>query len=158
MLKVATGKHFYPKATKKLIRYKLGNAIMNLQMKKQNIFLFLLTEPLSFSTYPLLYQPHKPLLSMHTNRRSSRYQRNEEQVWRLIPYSNSSVRWNHELCPRKGKFCVAIIYPPTSLGWYEPQNSNHLTQENNQILSLTRNSSRNKKIPVTRSDDFLWQV
>ena len=46
------------------------------------------------------------------------------------------------------------IYPPISLGWYEPQNCNHLTRENNQITSLTRNSSRNKKIPMTISDDF----
>jgi len=50
------------------------------------------------------------------------------------------------------------IYLPISLGWYEPQNFNHLTQGNNEILSLTGNSSRNKKIPMTRSDDFLWQV
>jgi hypothetical protein len=66
---------------------------MNLQIKKQNIFLFLLSESLSFAVYPLLYQPHKPLSPMHTKHRSfSRYQRNDEQV----PCSNSSVRWNHD--------------------------------------------------------------
>jgi len=49
-------------------------------------------------------------------------------------------------------------YPPMSLGWYEPQNYNDLTQEENQSTSVTRNSSRTKRMPVTRSDDFLWQV
>ena len=44
--------------------------------------------------------------------------------------------------------------PPISLGWYEPQNCDYQTQEDNQIISVTRNSSRNKKLPVTRSDDF----
>jgi hypothetical protein len=48
--------------------------------------------------------------------------------------------------------------PPISLGWYELQNCNHPAQEENQVISITRNSSRNKKLPVTRSDDFLWQV
>jgi hypothetical protein len=49
-------------------------------------------------------------------------------------------------------------YPPISLGWYEPQNYNFPTQEDNKKNSVTRNSSRNKRMPVTRSDDFLWQV
>jgi N-glycosylase/DNA lyase len=47
---------------------------------------------------------------------------------------------------------------PISLGWYEPQNCNNPTHVDNQIISVTRNSSRNKKLPVTRSDDFLWQA
>ena len=44
------------------------------------------------------------------------------------------------------------------LGWHEPQNCNYPIQEDNQIISVTRNSSHNKKLPITRSDDFLWQV
>jgi hypothetical protein len=93
VFKVATEKNFHAKATKKLIQYKIGNVKLNLQIKKQNIFLFLRTESLSFSVYLLLYEPHKPLTSMRTNHRSSgRYQRNDEQV----PCSNSSVRWNHD--------------------------------------------------------------
>ena len=44
--------------------------------------------------------------------------------------------------------------PPICLGWYEPQNCNYPTQEDNRITSVTRNSSRNKKLPKTRSDDF----
>ena len=48
-------------------------------------------------------------------------------------------------------------YPPISLGWYETQNYNDLTQEEDQT-SVTRNSSRTKRRPVTRSDSFLWQV
>jgi hypothetical protein len=47
---------------------------------------------------------------------------------------------------------------PISLGWYELQNCNYSTQDDNQIISVTRNSSRNKKLPVTRSNDFLWQA
>jgi hypothetical protein len=46
--------------------------------------------------------------------------------------------------------------PPISLGWYEPLNYNYLDQEENKIISVTRNSSRNKKLPVTRLEDFLW--
>jgi len=93
VFKVAAEKNFHANATKKLIQYKIGNVIINLQIKKLNIFLFLFTETLSFSVYPLLYQPHKPLSSMRTNlRSSSRYQRNDEQV----PCSNSSVCWNHD--------------------------------------------------------------
>ena len=54
---------------------------------------------------------------------------------------------------------VAFIYsileqkksPPISLGWHEPQNCNYLIQEDNQIISVTRNSSCNKKLPITRS-------
>ena len=79
---------------------------------------------------------------------------------------------NHELHKNKlGKWLVnckivTSLYsivepkdcPPISLGWYEPQNCNYSTQEENQIISVARNSSCNKKMPVTRSDDFLWQV
>ena len=48
--------------------------------------------------------------------------------------------------------------PPISLSWYELQNSNYPAQKDNQIISITRNSSRNKRLPVTRSDDFLWKA
>jgi lysophospholipase L1-like esterase len=48
--------------------------------------------------------------------------------------------------------------PPISLSWYELQKCNHPAQEANSIISITRNSSRNKRLPVTRSDDFLWKA
>jgi hypothetical protein len=48
MFKVAKEKYFCATATKKLMPYKLGNFILNLQIKKQNLFLFLLTESLYF--------------------------------------------------------------------------------------------------------------
>jgi len=43
--------------------------------------------------------------------------------------------------------------PPVSLSWYKLQNYNYPAQEDNQIIAITRNSS-NKRLPVTRSDDF----
>jgi lysophospholipase L1-like esterase len=48
--------------------------------------------------------------------------------------------------------------PPISLSWYELQNCNYPAQETNQIISITRNSSCNKRLPVTRSEDFLWKA
>jgi hypothetical protein len=54
-------------------------------------------------------------------------------------------------------FLYSISEPkksPISLGWYEPENCNHHIQEDNQIISVSRNSSRSKKLPVTRSNDF----
>jgi len=48
--------------------------------------------------------------------------------------------------------------PPISLSWYKLQNYKYLAQEDNQIISITRNSSRNMRLPVTRSDDFLWKA
>jgi hypothetical protein len=48
--------------------------------------------------------------------------------------------------------------PPVRLGWYEPQNCKYPTHEDNHIIPTTRNSSHNKNLPVTRSDDFLWQA
>jgi len=76
---------------------------------------------------------------------------------------------NHGLHMNKmGKHLVncqiaALLYPifqqkkspPIRLGWYEPLNYNYLDQEENKI-SFTRNSRLNKKLPVTRSEDFLW--
>jgi len=47
---------------------------------------------------------------------------------------------------------------PITLSWYKPQNYNYPAQEDNQIISNTRNSSRNKRLPVTRSYDFLWKA
>jgi lysophospholipase L1-like esterase len=45
------------------------------------------------------------------------------------------------------------------LGWHnEIQDNNISICEGNQEKLLIRNSSRNKKIPITRSNDFLWQI
>ena len=45
---------------------------------------------------------------------------------------------------------------PIILGWHEIQDDNNLTSDENQVLTSNRNSSRNRKLPVTRSNDFLW--
>jgi len=45
---------------------------------------------------------------------------------------------------------------PITLGWQEIQDDNNLTCDGNQVATSNRNSSRNRKLPVTRSDDFLW--
>ena len=47
---------------------------------------------------------------------------------------------------------------PIILGWYETQACNYLVHDENQVKTSTRNSSQNKKLPVTRSTDFLWQI
>ena len=39
------------------------------------------------------------------------------------------------------------------LAWYKPTER---LQDENQVKNVMRNSSRLRKIPVTRSDDFLW--
>ena len=48
--------------------------------------------------------------------------------------------------------------PRISLSWYKIQNIKYPAQEDNQIISITRNSSCNKRLPVTRSGDFLWKA
>jgi hypothetical protein len=45
---------------------------------------------------------------------------------------------------------------PNTLGWQEIQVDNNLTCDGNQVLTSNRNSGHNRKLPVTRSDDFLW--
>ena len=44
------------------------------------------------------------------------------------------------------------------LGWHEIQDNNNLTCDGHQVLTSNRNSSRNRKLPVTRSNDFLWKI
>ena len=46
---------------------------------------------------------------------------------------------------------------PVSLGWYDTQASN-LNDEGNQIRISNRNSNHINRLPVTRSNDFLWQI
>jgi len=47
---------------------------------------------------------------------------------------------------------------PIILRWHETQNDNNQTCDVNQIKPYNRNSIHNRKIPVTRSNDFLWQI
>ena len=48
---------------------------------------------------------------------------------------------------------------PIILGWpNEIQDDNNLICEVNQVKLPNKNSSRKKKIPITRSNDFLWQI
>jgi len=46
---------------------------------------------------------------------------------------------------------------PIGLNWHKLKNSNYPPQKDNQIISITRNSSRNKRLPVTRSHDFFME-
>ena len=51
------------------------------------------------------------------------------------------------------------ISVPIILGWHnEIQDNNIPICEENQVKLSIRNSSRNKKIPITRSNDFLWKI
>jgi hypothetical protein len=48
-----------------------------------------------------------------------------------------------------------------TLDWksvYDPSVNNILMHEGNQTPVPIRNSSRIKKIPITRSHDFLWEI
>jgi len=47
---------------------------------------------------------------------------------------------------------------PIILRWHGTQNDNNQTCDVNQVKPSNRNSIRNRKIPVTRSNDFLWQI
>ena len=47
---------------------------------------------------------------------------------------------------------------PLILGWHETQDNNNLTCDGIPVKIPNRNSSRSRKIPVTRSQDFLWQI
>jgi len=48
---------------------------------------------------------------------------------------------------------------PIILGWHnEIQDNNIPICEGNQVKLSIRDSSRNKKIPITRSNDFLWKI
>lgn len=48
---------------------------------------------------------------------------------------------------------------PIILGWHnEIQYNINLIGVGNQVKVPSRNSSHNKKIPITRSNDFLWQI
>jgi len=44
------------------------------------------------------------------------------------------------------------------LRWHETQNDNNQTCDVYQVKPFKRNSIRNRKIPVTRLNDFLWQI
>jgi len=45
---------------------------------------------------------------------------------------------------------------PIILRWHETQDDNNQTCDVNQVKPSNRNSIHNRKIPVTRSNDFLW--
>ena len=50
------------------------------------------------------------------------------------------------------------ILLPISLGWYETDEDNNLHCTLEQVNTCNRNSSHNRKMPVTRSNDFLWLI
>ena len=50
------------------------------------------------------------------------------------------------------------IQHPISLRWYETDDDNNLHCTLEQVNTCNRNSSRNRKMPVTRSSDFLWLI
>jgi hypothetical protein len=45
---------------------------------------------------------------------------------------------------------------PIVLNWYDPSMDNQNNMKINAAINVNRNSGRNRKIPVTRTDDFLW--
>ena len=47
---------------------------------------------------------------------------------------------------------------PIILRWHETQHDNNRTCDVNQVKPSNRNTIRNRKIPVTRSNDFLWHI
>ena len=48
---------------------------------------------------------------------------------------------------------------PLILGWHNVIQDNKISNcAGEQEISLIRNSSHNKRTPITRSDDFLWQI
>jgi len=48
--------------------------------------------------------------------------------------------------------------PSIILRWHKTQNDNNQTCDVNQVKPSNRNSIHNRKIPVTRWNDFLWQI
>jgi len=50
------------------------------------------------------------------------------------------------------------IQHPIFLRWYETDEDNNLHCTLEQVNTCNRNSSRNRKMPVTRSNDFLWLI
>jgi len=47
---------------------------------------------------------------------------------------------------------------PIILGWHEKQGNKDTACDENQVPTYKMNRSRNRKPPVTRSKDFLWQL
>ena len=47
---------------------------------------------------------------------------------------------------------------PISLGWYETCDDDNLHCDLKQVNTRSRNSSRNRKMPVTRSKDFYGKL
>jgi len=45
---------------------------------------------------------------------------------------------------------------PIVLNWYDPSTDNQNNMKINAATNVNRNSGRNRKVPVTRTDDFLW--
>ena len=65
---------------------------------------------------------------------------------------------NHQLASLIQTNFEQKTYHPIILGWHETQNSSDLTCDMIHIKTSNRNSSHNRKMPVTRSKDFLWQI
>ena len=47
---------------------------------------------------------------------------------------------------------------PITLKWYETHEDDNLTYDENIVQTTKRNLYHNRKPPVTRSKDFLWQI
>ena len=45
---------------------------------------------------------------------------------------------------------------PIVLNWYDPSTDTQNNMKINTAININRNSGRNRKILVTRTDDFLW--
>jgi hypothetical protein len=117
------------------------------------------------------------LNSTSVNRSISILNRKLKKLVKVFPYSsfletanNRNLFTNHGLHINKSAKRLVIYQTasllqsvfehktsvPTILGWHnEIQDNNIPICEGNQVKLSIRNSSRNKKIPITRSNDFL---
>jgi len=162
-----------------LVSYGINDYEINFSQSLQNIIDFIQRN--NETNIILMNLPYRYDLpnSITVNRIITSLNRKLKKTLKAFPHTyfmetdnNRTLFTNHGLHMNKlGKQLVTchiatLLYstfeqkksPPIRLSWNELQNSNYSAQEDNQITSTTRNSSRNKRLPVTRSDDFLWKA
>jgi hypothetical protein len=54
--------------------------------------------------------------------------------------------------------CVPNTYKPIPLEWYEACIETNGSKDIKHLKTSNRNSGRNRKVPVTRTNDFLWPI
>jgi hypothetical protein len=90
----------------------------------------------------------------------------------LEVFNNRNIFTNHGLHRNKlGKNLVKLqlasflltafvqnTSKPISLEWYETCSVTNDNEDSKQLTTSKRNSCRNRKVPVTRTNDFLWPI